>query len=205
MAVITPMQTFGPTEFAACSVLVVEPSAANRRLMRDLLRMLSVGCVEVCEDFAEGRLLLGAAERHVLFVDWSRATDALRVLATLRRAYNPYRFLPVVVMSGFSDPARLRQARDAGASEYLLKPFTIDIVRSRLRSALLAPRVFVQSDAYFGPDRRRRVAFAGPDRRRHKNCRAENRRTHPQPWQGWERRQGLPGHLPLERRGAPRY
>jgi DNA-binding response OmpR family regulator len=45
--------------------------------------------------------------------------------------------LPIVILSGRTDEASLRTAFEAGASDYLTKPFTVSQLRSRLRANLL--------------------------------------------------------------------
>jgi two-component system KDP operon response regulator KdpE len=45
--------------------------------------------------------------------------------------------LPIVILSGRTDEASLRDAFEAGATDYLTKPFTVSQLRSRLRANLL--------------------------------------------------------------------
>jgi len=45
--------------------------------------------------------------------------------------------LPIVILSGRTDEPALREAFEAGASDYLTKPFTASVLRSRLRANLL--------------------------------------------------------------------
>jgi DNA-binding response OmpR family regulator len=45
--------------------------------------------------------------------------------------------VPIVILSGRTDEASLRNAFEAGASDYLTKPFTVSQLRSRLRANLL--------------------------------------------------------------------
>jgi len=45
--------------------------------------------------------------------------------------------LPIVILSGRTDEPALREAFEAGASDYLTKPFTPSVLRSRLRANLL--------------------------------------------------------------------
>jgi DNA-binding response OmpR family regulator len=58
-------------------------------------------------------------------------------------------------------------ARDAGVDEYLIKPLTTAALCAKLEAVLSRRRAFIESEAYVGPDRRRRTApFQGADRRR---------------------------------------
>ena len=70
-------------------------------------------------------------------------------------------------MTGFSSRLRVEKARDAGITEFLVKPFTSEDLYKRVHQIIEKPRQFVESDGFFGPDRRRRVDdnFKGPAKR----------------------------------------
>jgi len=204
MAVLLPPTALAPPAFSACRALIVDPLAPSRRLLRDMLGMAGIGRTEACEA-ADATAMLAEGPWNLLFVDWSRQCDAIALLNVLRRDGHPHRFLPVVVVSGYAGAQHVARARDAGASEFLLKPYSIDVVRSRLLSVARQPRLFIETDDFFGPDRRRsRIPFGGDERRLHQNWRAADRRRGDGAWGGLERRQSRPTYMPVERRGASR-
>jgi hypothetical protein len=59
-------------------------------------------------------------------------------------------------------------ARDAGVTEFLVKPFTVTGLLRRIEALIFQARPFVRSPTYFGPDRRRRADpnYRGVERRR---------------------------------------
>lgn len=206
MTVVIPAAREPVADFSASRVLVVDPYLATQRLIRDMLNTLGVGEAGACGDDVHAWKMLDDGEWNVMFLNWSSRNDALAFLHTLRHPENPHRFLPVSVMSGFDQPAHVRHARDAGATEYMLVPFSHDVLLSRLRSIVQHPRLFVSAGPFFGPDRRRRrVEFTGPEQRRHQNWRCADRRRGLAPWQGPERRQGRPGYAAPERRTGARH
>jgi DNA-binding response OmpR family regulator len=71
------------------------------------------------------------------------------------------------MITGHSERARITEARDAGINEILIKPISATQLYQRIKSVIDMPRQFVESDGYFGPDRRRRryPSYTGPDRR----------------------------------------
>lgn len=83
---------------------------------------------------------------------------------------SPNRFMPFIMISGAADQHNVHEARDAGANEFVAKPFTIGSVFSRIQAVIDRPRQFVATRNYFGPDRRRvkvEIPKDGPkDRRR---------------------------------------
>jgi DNA-binding response OmpR family regulator len=70
-------------------------------------------------------------------------------------------------MTGFSEKRRVFQARDAGVTEFLVKPFNARDLYRRIAQLIERPRQFVRSEDFFGPDRRRGSSetYTGPLRR----------------------------------------
>ncbi len=83
-------------------------------------------------------------------------------------ADSPNPFLPIIMLTGHAAKARVEEARDAGVTEFVVKPVTARAVLDRINAVILRPRPFVRTGEYFGPDRRRRQdpEFKGPWRRK---------------------------------------
>lgn len=205
--VIDPQMPFG-SDFVRCRPLILDPYLTNRRLLHDILKDLGCGEITDCGRVNSAISAIDSGGCNVMFLDWSDQIDALDFLHHLRVASNPHRFLPVVVMTGYAGLNHIAAARDAGCNEFMLRPWSRQIVASRLHSIVERPRLFIQGGGFFGPDRRRRrLEYSGSERRRHENWQAVDRRAgdnRSTPWSGPERRQGQDGFLPLERRNAPR-
>ena len=71
------------------------------------------------------------------------------------------------MMTGYSALPRVAQARDTGATEFLVKPFSANDLARRIAYVINKPRDFIETSDYFGPDRRRRIIedYQGPKRR----------------------------------------
>jgi DNA-binding response OmpR family regulator len=79
---------------------------------------------------------------------------------------SPNPFVPVIILTGPTTQEHVRQARDAGANEFIAKPVSVKTMMSRLASVIEHPRPFVRTSQYFGPCRRRRQdEHQGPERR----------------------------------------
>ena len=95
-------------------------------------------------------------------------TDGITLTKKLRNEpSSPNQYIPIILMTGFSEKKRVVQARDAGVTEFLVKPFTARDLYKRLAQIIERPRQFVRSEEFFGPDRRRKVdpVFNGPFKR----------------------------------------
>ena len=80
---------------------------------------------------------------------------------------NVSRQLSIIVMTNTPTTAFLNAARDSGADELLVRPFTAQALLVRVDAVLDHPREFIDSAVYVGPCRRRRMIkdYAGPMRR----------------------------------------
>lgn len=204
MTLVIPAPTPATGDFEGCHALILEPWMGNRRLLREMLREL--GCPSV-QDTSKPREAWETIYRggvNLLFIDWSGDIDAVDFLRELRHTDNPKRFVPVVVMTAYCGAEHVTRMRDVGATEFMLRPFSQEVVASRLRSIVRMPRLFIKTGDFFGPDRRRRRLDVPQERRTHENWHSGDRRRGSSTYAGKERRQGRAGFEPLERRMALR-
>lgn len=174
--------------FAGCRALILDPSLTNRRLLHDILSDLRCAQVVSVSMIDDAWTELSKGGFNVLFLDWSSELDAPGVLHMLRGPSSPERYVPVVVVASYSGVDDVMRARDAGATEFMLRPFSKEVVASRLRAIVRVPRPFVESDNFFGPDRRRHHQQWSGLERRHRPHLAD-RRNRPDPtYSGPERR-----------------
>jgi two-component system chemotaxis response regulator CheY len=112
--------------------LIIDDSDAVRGLLADHLAQLGF---EV-EQAANGMEALARAARmrdiEVVLLDWNMpGMDGLEVLRRLR-AEIPTREVPVIMLTTEHEMAFVESALDAGASEYLMKPFDAQTVLEKL-------------------------------------------------------------------------
>jgi two-component system chemotaxis response regulator CheY len=118
------------------TALVVDDSSVMRRILRKMLTELGF---DVCEA-ENGRQALALLAKEPVpvslsLVDWNMPEmDGLELLKHLRR--NPELGAMVVIMvTSDTELAHIAQALEAGANEYVMKPFTRDILVSKLELA----------------------------------------------------------------------
>lgn len=112
--------------------LIVDDSDAVRGLLADHLAQLGFAV----EQAANGMEALARAARlqtlEVVLLDWDMpGMDGLEVLRRLR-AETGTRDLPVVMLTTEHELPFVESALDAGASEYLMKPFDAQTVLEKL-------------------------------------------------------------------------
>lgn len=150
-------------------ILLVDDNQYMRVLLSEILRALGVTRIHEASDGAEALQMMRDFPIDVVITDLSmEPLDGIDFVRLLRNSPDsPNQKAPVIMMTGHATVARLHQARDAGVSEFLVKPLNARAVIERLHQVLENPRPFVRGSDYFGPDRRRRADpnYPGPWRR----------------------------------------
>lgn len=149
--------------------LIVEDNVHMRQLLRSLLNSLGIKQTIEAEDGHRGIAILRETRCDLILTDLAMAPmngiEFTRYLRNSSESAN--RFVPIIMITAHTEKHLVEAARDAGISELLAKPVTVQGLVSRISEILERPRSFVQSSTYFGPDRRRRLieGYAGPWRR----------------------------------------
>jgi len=150
--------------------LVIDDNAHMRRILRTLLHGFGTREVYEAEDGAAGLEAFTHYMPDIVLTDWTMPIfDGLELAQMIRQPganSNPY--VPIIMLSGHSEKKRVVSARDAGITEFLVKPISAKALYQRIFNAVADPRPFIKTKAYFGPDRRRIVkpSYVGPERRK---------------------------------------
>jgi two-component system, chemotaxis family, chemotaxis protein CheY len=148
-------------------VLVADPSSHMAGLVTLMLHSLKIRAVDEVGSIQRATEALGRRVYTLVLIDEQLSgTDDFAMIRTLRKSTeHPNRAVPIIMMAMSPDARMIAAARDAGVTEFLRKPFSAQHISLRIDAIRNAPRDFVDTDAYVGPDRRRR-AVGGVGRRR---------------------------------------
>jgi len=139
--------------------VVVDDNAHMRRMLRTLLFGFGVRDVKEAEDGAAGLEALIHHTPDIMIIDWAIPTfNGLELAQMIRQPdahANPC--VPIIMITGHRERERVILARDAGVTEFLIKPISADSLYKRIVSVVANPRPFIKAKTYFGPDRRRNV------------------------------------------------
>ncbi len=150
-------------------VLIVEDNVHFRTLVRTILQAVGIESLEEARDGAEALEVLKTYQADLAIIDWKMdGVDGIECVRRLRRDEDsPNRFLPIVMVTGYTEESLVKEAMDAGAHDFLGKPISAKSLSSRILSVLEEKRIFVKTDDFFGPDRRRHdKKIQGEDRRK---------------------------------------
>ena len=112
--------------------LIVDDSRAMRLILARIMGELGF---DTC-DAPNGREALSqvasAGPFDVALVDWNMPEmNGYDFLVTLR-ADTTHQGLPVIMVTTETETAQVARALEAGANEYVMKPFTKDVIRDKL-------------------------------------------------------------------------
>jgi PleD family two-component response regulator len=151
------------------SFLVVDDRAYMRRVIKNVL--ITLGCKRIDEALHGGEALsiMRTVAPDIILSEWLlKPVSGLEMLKAVRADKGAHlKFTPVIMITSETRREKVIQARNAGVTEYVAKPFNAKSLILRIREVIERPRPFVEIGAYFGPDRRRRaeVMGEGADRR----------------------------------------
>ena len=155
--------------FDRLKVLVVDDNQNMRKLVITILQAFGVLHISEAADGKGAWNTLRESNPDVVILDWMMegmtGIEVVKMVRTSAQTPNP--FVPIIMLTGYTQLDHVRQARDAGVNEFLAKPVSVNAVMTRLVSVIEHPRPFVRTKAYFGPCRRRRGRdeYRGPERR----------------------------------------
>jgi len=154
--------------FRHCSILLIDDNRFLRQVVADMCRGMGFGHITQCDDGSKGFQELQHHDFDYVVCDWiMQPMDGLDFTRLVRTAPDsPNVFLPIIMLTGYTEFERVGRARDAGVTEFLAKPISPQGLLNRLIHIIEKPRPFVKIESYFGPDRRRHhTLWEGEERR----------------------------------------
>ena len=150
-------------------VLIVDDNHHMINIVKTILRGFGI------KEFFEARDPVDAFDRlratHIDMVITDFAMDPIdgcEFVRLIRTADDsPNRYIPIIMLTAYSERPRVEAARDAGINEFCAKPVTAMELYRKVVSLVNAPRPYVRTSGFFGPDRRRHPDddFEGDNRR----------------------------------------
>lgn len=141
------------------TILVADPNSYLRRLIHGILRGFGANKVLEVENSLGLFQSLSSQKIDILLCDTRLPPHGgLKLTRGIRRnADNENRTLPILLMSSDTSETTIKNARDAGANMVIAKPMSPNSLYDRLGWIAFNSRPFVDTAAYFGPDRRFKI------------------------------------------------
>ncbi|CAD7288806.1 MULTISPECIES: chemotaxis response regulator CheY [Campylobacter] len=118
-------------------ILVVDDSSTMRRIIKNTLQRLGHEEVLEAEHGVEAWALLGQhPDVQVLVTDWNMPEMNGLELVKKVRAESKYADMPIIMVTTEGGKAEVITALKAGVNNYIVKPFTPQVLKEKLEDVL---------------------------------------------------------------------
>ena len=119
-------------------IVIVDDYTTMLRILRNLLRQLDLNNVEEANDGDAAYHLMQKSPPDLIISDWNMApVTGLDLLRNVRS--NPrLKHIPFIMVTAESKTENVVAAKQAGVSNYIVKPFNADTLRAKIASVFPA-------------------------------------------------------------------
>jgi len=115
-------------------VMLVDDSKTIRRIQRSILEQLGYTEIEEACDGQDALSRVAAFQPTLILLDWNMPNmDGLTFLKNFRQKDTA---TPVIMVTTESEKTRVIEAIRAGVNNYVVKPFTPDLLQQRIKETL---------------------------------------------------------------------
>ncbi|ADC89142.1 response regulator receiver protein [Thermocrinis albus DSM 14484] len=112
--------------------LVVDDMSTMRKIVKTLLNQLGYTNVDEAENGRDALAKLRSSSYDLVLLDWNMPEmDGLELLKAIR-ADDSLRHIPVIMITAEAKKENVLAAIQAGANNYIVKPFTLETLRDKL-------------------------------------------------------------------------
>jgi two-component system, chemotaxis family, chemotaxis protein CheY len=157
------------TKIERLRVLIIDDNHHMINIVKTILRGFGIKFFLEARDAAEAFDIFKSDIVDLIVIDYLMdlldGADFTRLVRTADDSPNPY--VPIIMLTAYSERSKVTAARDAGITEFCAKPVTAHELYRKVASVINNPRPFVRTANYFGPDRRRKADpnYKGKERR----------------------------------------
>ena len=136
--------------------LLIDDNYQSLNIMHQVVVGFGARGVLKCQSAAAGREIINNTPLDVILTDAQMPDeDGYSLIKWVRRkAPEPNRFVPIVLVTGHTPQSKVHKARDCGAHFVVAKPLPPYVLLERIFWSTREDRKFVECDGYVGPDRR---------------------------------------------------
>lgn len=113
-------------------IMVVDDMSTMRRIVKNLLKQLGYGNVEEAENGQEALNKLRADKYGFVVSDWNMPVMSGIELLRAIRGDESLKAIPVLMVTAEAQKENIIEAVQAGVSNYVVKPFTAEILQEKM-------------------------------------------------------------------------
>lgn len=117
-------------------ILIVDDYKTMLRIIRNLLKQLGFNNVDEATDGSAALQKLRDKDYHLIISDWNMEPMSGMQLLTEVRADTKLKELPFIMITAESKTENVIAAKEAGVSNYIVKPFNAATLKTKLTAVL---------------------------------------------------------------------
>ncbi|MBY0313450.1 MAG: response regulator [Phycisphaerales bacterium] len=115
-------------------ILLIDDSKTMRNIQKSVLTQLGYTQIEEACDGHDALAKVGTFGPELILCDWNMPNmDGLTFVKTFRQTNKA---IPVIMVTTESEKARVIEAIKAGVNNYVVKPFTPDLLAQRIQETM---------------------------------------------------------------------
>ena len=118
------------------NVLIVDDNKTMLRIIRNLLKQIEFENVQEASDGKEAQEKLQAGNFGLVISDWNMEPMTGLELLQHVRSDSKLKATPFIMITAESKPANVIAAKEAGVSNYIIKPFNAETLRGKIHKVL---------------------------------------------------------------------
>ncbi len=163
-------------DFKNITILIAEDNKPMLSLLKSVLQSFGVTNIISALNGDDAFQKFCSKNPDLVITDWMmEPCDGVELVRKIRNnKKSPNQYVPIILMTGFTEKKRVINARDTGITEFLAKPFNARDLYKRIHRIIEQPRQFIRCESFFGPDRRRKSSKSYDGIKRRKSDQVEN-------------------------------
>lgn len=117
---------------AGKKIMVVDDFTTMRRIVKNVLKQLGYTDVEEAEDGVIALSKLKKEKVDLVIADWNMPNMTGIEMLRAIRADGDLKDIPVLMVTAEAKKENIMEALQAGATSYIVKPFTADILKTKI-------------------------------------------------------------------------
>lgn len=118
-------------------ILIVDDFATMRRIVKNILKQIGFENIEEAEDGEQAFIKLKSGNFKFVVSDWNMPNlDGIGLLKKVRSDPD-LKNLPILMVTAEAEKEKVMEAIKAGVSNYVVKPFTAEILKEKMDKILI--------------------------------------------------------------------
>lgn len=137
-------------------ILVVDDNFYMLNIIETMLRSMGIEKVRCFRDVKTALSGLKEMPPDIIITDCHmQPVSGIELVKRIRDERGPCPYVPIIMLTGFTELDRVVEARDAGVSDFLKKPISAQTLYERIVELIENPKPFIRDGDYFGPEHMR--------------------------------------------------